>query len=199
MTFEELLFIWISAWFVLASFAMIMSRNTMHSVLFLTLAFFSAACLWILLESEFLAMTLILVYVGAIMVLFLFVVMMLDIDKSEKKAKFTAYLPLGAMVAIIVATEIALVLIGGQFNISNYELKSADYSNITELAYVLYTVYVYPFELASVLLLIAIISAITLVHRDKSRRLVQNIDTQIATKPEDRLRIIKTNNWTQND
>ncbi len=199
MIFEELLFIWISAWLVIASFAMIIARNIMHSVLFLTLAFFSAACLWILLEAEFLAMTLILVYVGAIMVLFLFVVMMLDIDESEKKAKFTTYLPLGIMVAIVVVTEIVLIVIGDQFELSSPLLKSADYSNISELAYLLYTVYVYPFELAAVLLLIAIISAVTLVHRGKSRRLVQNIDAQIATSSKDRLRIIKNKDWVQND
>ncbi len=194
MAFETLVFFWFAFWLVFASAGMIMSRNIVRSILLLILSFFSAACLWLLLESEFLAITLILVYVGAIMVLFLFVVMMLDVVKAEKRAKFTGYLPLGIIIAIVVISEISLVLGPEQFGLDLIpapERHLATYSNVTELALELYTIYAYPFELAAVLLLVAIVSAITLVHREKKQRLVQNIREQVEVKPEDRLKIIK--------
>ena len=194
MAFETLVFFWFSFWFVFASVGMIVTRNIVYSVLLLTLSFFSAACIWLLLESEFLAITLILVYVGAIMVLFLFVVMMLNVVKAEKRAKFTAYLPLGIMVAVVVISEFSLVLGPKQFGLELIPMPErhlASYSNVTELAFELYTIYVYPFELAAVLLLVAIVSAITLVHRQKKDRLTQNVRKQVEVRPEDRLKIIK--------
>jgi NADH-quinone oxidoreductase subunit J len=172
---------------------MIFSRNAAKSVLFLILAFFTAASIWILLEAEFLAITLILVYVGAVMVLFLFVIKMLNIDKSTLRAKFTGYLPLGLIVAVIIIAEMTLVLGGNQFGLDVVAAPvrhSADYSNITVLASQLYTTYVYPFELAAVLLLIAIISAITLVHRREINRKSQSIDEQVKVQAKDRLRIV---------
>ena len=193
MEFDQILFYVFSFWFIVSSLAMIFSRNAAKSVLFLILAFFTAASIWILLEAEFLAITLILVYVGAVMVLFLFVIKMLNIDKSTLRAKFTGYLPLGLIVAVIIIAEMTLVLGGNQFGLDVVAAPvrhSADYSNITVLASQLYTTYVYPFELAAVLLLIAIISAITLVHRREINRKSQSIDEQVKVQAKDRLRIV---------
>ena len=193
MAFEQILFYIFSFLFIASSLAMIFSRNAAKAVLFLILAFFSAASVWILLESEFLAITLILVYVGAVMVLFLFVIKMLNIDKSTLRAKFAGYLPLGLIVAAIVVAEMTLVLGAEQFGlevVAAPERHSADYSNITVLALQLYTDYVYPFELAAVLLLIAIIAAITLVHRDEVGRKNQSVADQVSVKAKDRVRIV---------
>ena len=193
MTFDQILFYAFSFWFIASSLAMIFSRNAAKAVLFLILSFFSAASIWILLEAEFLAITLILVYVGAVMVLFLFVIKMLNIDKSTLRAKFAGYLPLGLIVAIIIVAEMALVLGSNQFGLEVMAAPArhtADYSNITVLAMQLYTDYVYPFELAAVLLLIAIIAAITLVHRNKGNRRSQNIAEQVSVKAKDRVRLV---------
>ena len=152
MTFDQILFYVFSFWFIASSLAMIFSRNAAKAVLFLILSFFSAASIWILLEAEFLAITLILVYVGAVMVLFLFVIKMLNIDQSTIRAKFTTYLPLGIFVSMVVIAQMALVLSAGQFDLETVEEPArhiAGYSNITELASDLYTTYVYPFELAA--------------------------------------------------
>ncbi|CAB9540859.1 NADH-ubiquinone oxidoreductase chain J (EC 1.6.5.3) [uncultured Gammaproteobacteria bacterium] len=193
MTFDQILFYVFSFWFIASSLAMIFSRNAAKAVLFLILSFFSAASIWILLEAEFLAITLILVYVGAVMVLFLFVIKMLNIDKSTLRAKFAGYLPLGLVVAIIIVAEMALVLGSNQFGlevIAAPARHAADYSNITVLAMQLYTDYVYPFELAAVLLLIAIIAAITLVHKNEGNRKSQNIAEQVSVKAKDRVRLV---------
>ena len=193
MAFEQILFYIFSFLFIASSLAMIFSRNAAKAVLFLILAFFSAASVWILLEAEFLAITLILVYVGAVMVLFLFVIKMLNIDKSTLRAKFAGYLPLGLIVAAIVVAEMTLVLGANQFGldvVAAPERHGADYSNITVLALQLYTDYVYPFELAAVLLLIAIIAAITLVHRDGVSRKSQSVADQVNVKAKDRVRIV---------
>jgi len=193
MTFDQILFYVFSFWFIASSLAMIFSRNAAKSVLFLILSFFSAASIWILLEAEFLAITLILVYVGAVMVLFLFVIKMLNIDKSTLRAKFAGYLPLGLIVAAIIIAEMTLVLGGNQFGLDVVAAPArhaADYSNITVLAMQLYTDYVYPFELAAVLLLIAIIAAITLVHRNEASRKKQSIAEQFNVQAKDRVRLV---------
>lgn len=193
MTFDQILFYVFSFWFIASSLAMIFSRNAAKAVLFLILSFFSAASIWILLEAEFLAITLILVYVGAVMVLFLFVIKMLNIDKSTLRAKFAGYLPLGLIVAAIIIAEMTLVLGGNQFGLDVVAAPArhaADYSNITVLAMQLYTTYVYPFELAAVLLLIAIIAAITLVHRNKASRKKQSISEQVNVQAKDRVRLV---------
>ncbi|TEU23315.1 MAG: NADH-quinone oxidoreductase subunit J [Gammaproteobacteria bacterium] len=193
MTFDQILFYVFSFWFIASSLAMIFSRNAAKSVLFLILSFFSAASIWILLEAEFLAITLILVYVGAVMVLFLFVIKMLNIDKSTLRAKFAGYLPLGLIVAAIIIAEMVLVLGGNQFGLDVVAAPArhaADYSNITVLAMQLYTTYVYPFELAAVLLLIAIIAAITLVHRNEASRKKQSISEQVNVQAKDRVRLV---------
>ena len=193
MTFDQILFYVFSFWFIASSLAMIFSRNAAKAVLFLILSFFSAASIWILLEAEFLAITLILVYVGAVMVLFLFVIKMLNIDKSTLRAKFAGYLPLGLLVAAIIIAEMTLVLGGNQFGldvIAAPARHAADYSNITVLAMQLYTTYIYPFELAAVLLLIAIIAAITLVRRNESTRKKQSISEQVSVQAKDRMRLV---------
>ena len=193
MTFDQILFYVFSFWFIASSLAMIFSRNAAKAVLFLILSFFSAASIWILLEAEFLAITLILVYVGAVMVLFLFVIKMLNIDKSTLRAKFAGYLPLGLIVAAIIIAEMTLVLGGNQFGLDVVAAPArhaSDYSNITVLAMQLYTTYVYPFELAAVLLLIAIIAAITLVHRNEASRKKQSISEQVSVQAKDRVRLV---------
>jgi len=193
MEFTSILFYFFGLSFIASATLMVTARNTMKAAMLLILAFFSAASIWLLLEAEFLAITLILVYVGAVMVLFLFVIKMLNVDQSTLRAKFTKYLPLGIVVAAIVIAQMALVLGAGQFSldsVSEPARNSADYSNITELANLLYTAYVYPFELAAVLLLIAIIAAITLVHRSGSRSKKQNISEQVNVKASDRVRVV---------
>jgi NADH-quinone oxidoreductase subunit J len=200
MSSEQIIFYILSFWFIASSLAMIFARNAAKAVLFLVLGFFSAASIWILLEAEFLAITLILVYVGAVMVLFLFVIKMLNIDKSTLHAKFAGYLPLGLIVALIIIAEMTLVLGGAQFGLEvmpSPERHGADYSNITELALQLYTTYVYPFELAAVLLLIAIIAAITLVHKKKINRKKQSISEQVNVKAKDRIRIVSISSPTK--
>ncbi len=190
---EQIIFYFLSFWLIASSLAMIFSRNAAKAVLFLVLSFFSVASIWILLEAEFLAITLILVYVGAVMVLFLFVIKMLNIDKSTLRAKFAGYLPLGLIVALIIIAEMMLVLGNAQFGLDVMPAPArhgADYSNITELALQLYTTYVYPFELAAVLLLIAIIAAITLVHKKEINRKQQSISEQVNVRAKDRVRIV---------
>jgi NADH-quinone oxidoreductase subunit J len=193
MNFEQIIFYILSFWFIASSLAMIFSRNAAKAVLFLILAFFSAASIWLLLEAEFLAITLILVYVGAVMVLFLFVIKMLNIDKSTLRAKFAGYLPLGLLVAAVIVTEMAMVLGYNQFGLDVMAAPArhgADYSNITVLALQLYTDYIYSFELAAVLLLIAIIAAITLVHRKEVKRKGQSIAQQVKVQAKDRVRLV---------
>ena len=198
MTFEQILFYVFAFWFVLSALAMVLVKNAAKAILFLVLAFFSAASLWILLEAEFLAIILILVYVGAVMVLFLFVIKMLDIDKATLKARFVGYLPLGITIATIAAIEMALVLGSEQFGLGvvvHPVRNDADYSNITQLALQLYTQYVYPFELAAVLLLVAIIASITLVHRVDGRRKKQSISQQVRVQAKDRVRIVSIKSY----
>ena len=190
---EQIIFYFLSFWLIASSLAMIFSRNAAKAALFLVLSFFSVASVWILLEAEFLAITLILVYVGAVMVLFLFVIKMLNINKSTLRAKFAGYLPLGLIVALIIIAEMTLVLGSAQFGLDVMPAPArhgADYSNITELALQLYTTYVYPFELAAVLLLIAIIAAITLVHKKEINRKQQSISEQVNVRAKDRVRIV---------
>jgi NADH-quinone oxidoreductase subunit J len=177
-----------------AALGVITSRNPVHAALFLVLAFVQSAFLWLLIEAEFLALTLVLVYVGAVMVLFLFVVMMLDINVEELRKGFTRYLPLGAVVALIVVLEIGHVIWfrsqGLQF-LSSPQGQPADYSNTKELGAVLYTQHVYAFEIASVVLLLAIVAAITLTMRKRPGLKVQDVVKQVAVRREDRVRIVK--------
>jgi NADH-quinone oxidoreductase subunit J len=188
MEYTKILFYVFASWAILASLLTVFARNAAKAALFLVWAFFSFASLWILVEAEFLATILILVYVGAVMVLFLFVVKMLNIDKSTLRAKFAGYLPLGIIISLLVIAEMYLAFSGVEMTAP---IKPDDYSNITELAMSLYTKYVLQFELAAVILLIAIISAISLVHRPSTNRKMQNVANQVAVNPKDRLKIVK--------
>ena len=192
MEFKTIIFYVLSAVAVLAALRVITARNPVHAVLFLVLCFFNIAGIWLLLQAEFLAMALIMVYVGAVMVLFLFVVMMLDINVERLRQKFWSYLPLGAMVGLLMVAEMGMVLSGKYFGLDAMpgQAMPADYSNTKELGRLLFTDYVYPFELASVILLVGIIAAVmlTLRHRKDSKHL--NPAKQIAVKAKDRLRIV---------
>ena len=190
----EVLFWVFAAILLVSALAMIMVRNPVHSALLLVLCFFTSASIWLLIEAEFLAVVLILVYVGAVMVLFLFVVMMLDINIEEMRARVTRYALLGGIVAGVVVFQIVSVVWTRSLGIDvegSATATAADYSNTAELGRVLYTEYVYPFELAAVLLLVAIVAAISLTMRKRAGLKQQNISAQVAVRSEDRVRIVK--------
>ncbi len=195
MSFEKILFYLFAAITIYAAAMVVTRRNPVHSVLFLVLAFVSAAALWMLMEAEFLAITLILVYVGAVMVLFLFVIMMLDIDVAVVKARFVKLMPLALLIAITMAAEMFLVLGKGWFSPEQFpkpEPMPADYSNTESLGEVLYTVYMYPFELAAVILLVAIVAAIGLTMRRRPETKYQNPSEQVKIKKgPDRVQVVK--------
>ena len=194
MGFEKFLFYVFAAVLLFAAVMVITRRNPVHSVLFLVLAFFNAAGLWLLAEAEFLAIVLVLVYVGAVMVLFLFVVMMLDIDVAAMRAGFIRYLPLGALIAAAMLVEMLMVVGPGHFGLDRYAApaaKPADYSNTAELGEVLYTVYMYPFEIAAVILLVGIIAAISLTLRRRPQTRYQDPSKQVSVKRADRIRLVK--------
>jgi NADH-quinone oxidoreductase subunit J len=188
------LFYAFAAILIVAALGVITSRNPVHAALFLVLAFVQSAFLWLLIEAEFLAIALVLVYVGAVMVLFLFVVMMLDINVEELRKGFTRYLPLGGAVALVVVLEIGHVIwfrSQGLRFLTAPQGMPANYSNTKELGAVLYTQHVYAFEIASVILLLAIVAAITLTMRKRPGHKVQDIAKQVAVRREDRVRIVK--------
>jgi NADH-quinone oxidoreductase subunit J len=190
MEYTKILFYIFASWAILASLLTVFARNAARAALFLVWAFFSFASLWILIEAEFLATILILVYVGAVMVLFLFVIKMLNIDKSTLRAKFAGYLPLGIVISVVVVVQMAALFTLPQFDISKQN-HPEDYSNITELAMKLYTEYAFAFELAAIILLIAIIASIALVHTESKNRKEQKIDEQIEVDAQDILRVMK--------
>ncbi len=194
MTFEKFLFYVFAAILVSAATMVITRRNPVHAALFLVLTFVSSAGIWMLAEAEFLAIALVLVYVGAVMVLFLFVVMMLDIDVATLRAGFIKYLPLGLLIAAVMAVEIFLVVGPANFGLEQFaapEPHAADYSNIAELGGVLYTVYMYPFEIAAVILLVAIIAAIGLTMRKRPETKYQNPSEQVKVKKgPDRIQVV---------
>ena len=178
---------------VLASLRVITARNPVQAALYLVLAFFTAAGLWLLLQAEFLAMVLVMVYVGAVMVLFLFVVMMLDINIERIREGFWGYLPLGAAIGALMAVEMAVVLGGRYFWPEAMPSPAAPppgYSNTKELGRLLFTDYVYPFELASVILLVAIVAAVMLTMRRRKDTKYLNPRQQIAVQRNDRIRIV---------
>jgi NADH-quinone oxidoreductase subunit J len=190
----EVLF-WVFAAILAASaLAMILVRNPVHAALLLVLCFFTSAAIWLLIEAEFLAVVLILVYVGAVMVLFLFVVMMLDVNVEELRARFTPHTWLGAAVAGLVVFQLVSVVWTRSLGVDVTQgapPQPADYSNTAELGKALYTQYVYPFELAAVLLLIAIVAAISLTMRKRAGLKQQDITRQVAVRREDRVRIVQ--------
>lgn len=193
MGFEKFLFYLFAVILVVAAVRVITVRNAVHAALFLVLAFFTSAALWLLIEAEFLAITLVLVYVGAVMVLFLFVVMMLDLNAAPAREGFIQYLPVGATIAAVIVIEMALVVGSNYFSSDQYQLSSraAEYSNTKELGSVLYTFYVYPFEIASVMLLVAIIAAISLTLRRREGTKSQNPSQQVRVSRDDRVRLVR--------
>ena len=194
MNIEPIVFYLFSTVLVLASIAVVTVRNSVYAALFLVLAFFTCAALWILLEAEFLSLVLILVYVGAVMVLFLFVVMMLDTKDASLREGFTKYLIPGGLVAIVIVIEMAIVVGPENFGLDKFAdpvARGADYSNTKELGMLLYTEYVYPFELAAVLLLVAIVAAISLTMRRRPQTKYQDPAKQVLVRSEDRVRVVK--------
>ncbi len=190
---EQIIFYCFAAILLFAAAMVISVRNPVRAALFLVLAFFTSAAIWLLLEAEFLAITLVLVYVGAVMVLFLFVVMMLDINLTPLQEGFTKYLPLGVLVAALITIEMIAVLGAPHFGldiISSPAAQPEGYSNTKELGRLIYTVYVYPFEIAPVILTVAIVAAITLTLR-KNKRKTQDPAEQVKVRREDRVRIVK--------
>ncbi len=190
MIIQSAVFYFFAAVLVLSALAMITVRNPVHAALFLVLAFFTSAALWLLLEAEFLGIALVLVYVGAVMVLFLFVVMMLDINIAKVRAGFAKYLPLGILVGAVMVVEMFVVLNSPAFDLQKPPPKPANYDNTQELGELLYTQYVYPFEIAGVILLVAIIAAITLTMRKRAYKKHQIPSKQINVNREDRIRLV---------
>jgi len=193
MTFERFVFYVFAAILVYAALRVITVRNPVYAALHLVLAFFSSAAIWLLLEAEFLAITLVLVYVGAVMVLFLFVVMMLDINVAPLREGFIRYLPFGAAVALLMMFEMSLVVGTSYFGTQAVAVPPGhgpDYSNTRELGSVLYTEYVYAFEIAAVILLVAIVAAIALTMRRRPETKYQNPSEQVAVKRDDRVRLV---------
>ena len=194
MTVVQILFYFFAIVLVGAALRVITVRNPVHAALFLVLAFFSMACIWLLLEEEFLAIVLVLVYVGAVMVLFLFVVMMLDINLARVREGFIRHVWVGVGVASLIIVQLYWV-----FSVKSSGLASApppqahgaNYSNTEALGKVLYTTYVYPFEIAAAVLLVAIVAAIALTMRHRPGTKHQQPSQQVAVRREDRVRIVK--------
>jgi NADH-quinone oxidoreductase subunit J len=192
--FQAFLFYMFSAVLVGAALGVVFARNPVHAVMFLVLAFFQSACLWLMAEAEFLAIVLVLVYVGAVMVLFLFVVMMLDIEVEEVRGGLTRYAPLAIAVALLMAFELIQLIWmrnQGQGSATGFAEYPEGYSNTKALGSVLYTEHVYAFEIAAVVLLLAIVAAITLTMRRRPGLKVQDIAKQVAVRAKDRIRIVK--------
>jgi NADH-quinone oxidoreductase subunit J len=186
---------------LLSAFRVITARNPVHAVLFLVLAFFQASGIWILLKAEFLAISLILVYVGAVMVLFLFVVMMLDINVDSMRRGFWKHFPLAAVVGALIALEMASVLLGGfrlteepkavQFANQTAMNAGIEISNSKELGKLLYTQYLFPLEVTAMILLVAMIAAIALTLRERKDSKYQSVDWQVRVKAKDRMEVVK--------
>lgn len=193
MNVAAVVFYAFAAILIFAALRVISSSNPVHSALWLVLSFFSAAGIWLLLQAEFLAIALVLVYVGAVMVLFLFVVMMLDVNFAGMRERFRSYIPVGATVGILILAEMTLVLVGGYVNPAGGPepaAASAGYSNTRALGMLLYTDYAYPFEIAAVILLVAIIAAIALTHRTRRETKRQDPSRQVKVRRADRLRVL---------
>jgi len=194
MGFQVIVFYSFAAWLIFSALMVISSKHSVKAALFLVLTFVSASAIWMLLEAEFLAISLIVVYVGAVMVLLLFVVMMLDVDYAALRQGFVKKLPIALLISIAFFGILYSFITHGDFSAANYpipEAKSAGYSNIKELGRVLYTDYVIAFEIAAVILLVAIIAAIALTFRGRRNRKVQNISKQLQANKKNRLKVVK--------
>ena len=194
MNFEAAVFYVFAGILLYAGIRTVTCRNPVHAALHLVLAFFTAAAIWLVLRAEFLAITLVLVYVGAVMVLFLFVVMMLDINLDVLREGFWRALPLAATVGVLMVVEMVLILAGAKVGFGERVPPAADpgpgYSNTRALGEVLYTDYVYPFELAAVILLVAIVAAIALTMRKRKDTRYQDPARQVTVRREERIRIV---------
>jgi len=193
MEINTALFYIFSGVLLFAAFRVITARSPVYAALYLVLAFFNAACVWMLLRSEFLAIALVLVYVGAVMVLFLFVVMMLDMGVDTLRQGFWNHFPVAALVGVIIALEMAAVLLPG-FNLHDAPVADAaalKLGNTKMLGIEVYTKYLYPLQIAAVLLLVAIIAAITLTLRQRKDSKYQNPSEQVKARKADRMRIVK--------
>ena len=191
MDFTLILFYLFGALLLGSALLVVVVRNPVHAALFLVLAFVTAAGLWMLLYAEFLAIALVVVYVGAVMVLFLFVVMMLDINIDLLREGFWRNAPLAALVGLLMAFEMAALLLRGSKGAAAVSAPPANYSNTKALGSVLYTDYVFPFELAAVILLVAIVAAIAVTLRSRKETKYQDPQTQLSVKASDRLRVVK--------
>ena len=191
MGFQDVIFYVFAAILVASATLVISVRNPVHAALWLVLSFFTAAAIWLLLGAEFLAIVLVLVYVGAVMVLFLFVIMMLDINFDELRRHFKSYLPVGAAVGALVLLEMVLVIRVGATAAGGASTARPPASNTSALGKLLYVDYVYPFELAAVLLLVAIVAAIALTHRKRRETKSQDPGEQVKVRREDRVRLIR--------
>ncbi len=193
MEFKTFVFYFLSAIMVFASLRVITARNPVHAALFLVLAFFTASGVWLLLQAEFLAISLVLVYVGAVMVLFLFVVMMLDINIDRLREGFWSYLPLGSVVALLMVLEMGVVLGGSYFDLMEISVPqtAAGDSNVQAIGRLMFTDYVYPFELASVILLVGIVAAVALTMREKRKTKIVSPAKQVFVKAKDRVRVLQ--------
>jgi len=189
--FKDFVFFLLSFVLIASGLSVITSRNPVTAALSLVLAFFNAAGIWLLLQAEFLAIALVLVYVGAVMVLFLFVVMMLDINLDKLREGFWDYLPMAGFIGILMMVEMVMVFKTKQFNLSPLAEALPNSSNTELIGITLYSDYVLPFELASVVLLIAIVSAIALTLRDRKDSKKTNPADQIAVKRKDRVRLVQ--------
>ena len=193
MIFQDYVFYALAIILLMAGLRVITARNPVHAALFLVLAFFTAAGIWLLLEAEFLAIALVLVYVGAVMVLFLFVVMMLDINLDKLREGFWDYLPMAGFIGVLMAAEMVMILGTKHFGLARVSAPPAHlagYSNTAELGRQLYTDYLMPFELAAVVLLVAIVAAIALTLRDRKDTKFINPAEQVRVKRADRIRMV---------
>ena len=192
MTFESAIFYVFAALLVFAALRVVSTRNPVHAALWLVLAFFTASGLWLLLGAEFLALALVLVYVGAVMVLFLFVVMMLDVNFDALRKDFRSYLPVAVTVGLLVLFEMTLLLVNAtRGSAAAPAPAAATESNTRALGRLIYVDYVYPFEIAAVVLLVAIVAAIALTHRRRRATRYQDPAEQVKVKSRDRVRIVE--------
>jgi NADH-quinone oxidoreductase subunit J len=193
MDAKTLLFYLFATVTVLAALRVVTARNPVHSALFLVLTFFSMACIWMLLKAEFLSITLVLVYVGAVMVLFLFVVMMLDINLDEMRRGFWRNLPVAALVGVVIVLELAAVIMHAFSGVrdAHAPVPPPGYSNTKALGKLIYTDYVYPFEIAAVILLVAIVAAIALTLRRRKDTRYNDPAVAVRTRRQDRVRLVK--------
>ena len=189
MSFQTAVFYLFAAILVFAALRVISVRNPVHAALWLVCSFFTAAAIWLLLGAEFLAIVLVLVYVGAVMVLFLFVVMMLDVNFDSLRKNFRSYIPVGATVGVLVLLEMALVVFGSRVG-GGAAPPAPEGSNTRALGRLIYVDYVYPFEIAAVVLLVAIVAAIALTHRKRRESKYQDPAQQVKVRRQDRVRLL---------